>query len=104
MRGEDDGLSSRLGPVEIDWPATVGYFGGIALAVALEVIEPPLGLFIAVVPFIKLFKRRDAPLPARVVSHLLEGAAKPVGGDAQSTIRVANADNPEDQARSGSRR
>src|SRR5919202_5274937 len=48
---QDRGLTSRLGPVEIDWPMTIGYYGGIALAIALEAIEPPLALVIAAIPF-----------------------------------------------------
>jgi hypothetical protein len=91
---EDVGFIDRVGPIEIDWPQTVGYYGGIILAVAFDVISPPLGLFIAAIPVLKLFKRRDAPLPARLVSAVLEGAAKPVGGDSDSTIRVAASATP----------
>src|SRR5262245_61651413 len=91
---EDAGLIERIGPLEVDWPQTVGYYGGIILAVAFDVISPPLGLFIAAIPVLKLFKRRGAPLPARVVSAILEGAAKPVGGDSDSTIRVAPSETP----------
>jgi hypothetical protein len=53
----------------------------------------------AAVPLLKLCKRPDAPQPLRAASHLLEGAAKPVGGGAQSTIRVAGSDTPEDRPR-----
>lgn len=78
---EDRGLIGRAGPLEIDWPRSVGYFGGVGLAVAFGVIEPPLGLFIAAVPFFKLLNRPKAPRSVRLVSQLLDGAAKPVGGD-----------------------
>ena len=79
----------RVGSLEIDWPKAIGYFGGIALAVAYDVIAPPLGLFIATIPILKLFKRPDRPQAIRIVSDLLEGAAKPVGGDSETTIKLA---------------
>jgi hypothetical protein len=88
MADSDRGMTSRVGPIEIDWPQTVGYYGGVALAVAFELIEPPLGLFIAAIPLLRMLNRPKSPLPQRVVSQLLEGAAKPVGGDAEGTIRV----------------
>jgi len=86
---EEQGLVSKVGPVEIDWLRSVGYFGGIALAVAFEIIEPPLGLFIAAIPFSKFLAVPNAPKPIRSVSEVLQGAAKPVGGDIEATIRVA---------------
>ena len=86
---EDEGLTARIGPIEIDWPKALGYFGGVWLAVTYEVITPPLGLFIAAIPFLKLLKRPDRPWPLRIASDMLEGAAKPVGGDAETTIRSA---------------
>lgn len=85
---EDRGLISRLGPLEIDWPKSVGYYGGIGLAVAFEIIEPPLAIFIAAIPLLKLVKHPRDPWPVRVVADVLEGAAKPVGGDAESVVRV----------------
>ena len=84
---EDRGLVSQLGPVTVDWPKSIGYFGGVALAVATGLIEPPLGLFIAAVPFLKFLKRPNASWPERAISAMIEGAAKPVGGDADATIR-----------------
>jgi hypothetical protein len=88
-RKEDAPFISRMGPLEVDWPQSIGYFGGIALAVALELIEPPVAIFIAAIPFVKLFKQPGEVKPARFVSAVLEGAAKPVGGDSESTIRLA---------------
>jgi len=81
---------TRVGSLEIDWPKAIGYFGGIGLAVAYDVIAPPLGLFIATIPILKLFKRPDRPRAVRIVSDLLEGAAKPVGGDSETTIKLAS--------------
>src|SRR5262249_42799368 len=84
---EDQGLISRIGPIPIDWPRTVGYYGAIAAAVAFDVIAPPLGIFIAVVPLMKFLKRKHASRLERAVGALFEGAAKPVGGDSESTVR-----------------
>jgi hypothetical protein len=88
---EDRGLVTRIGALEIDWPKSLGYYGGIGLAVAFELIEPPLAIFIAAIPVLKLLKHPREPWPFRVVADVLEGAAKPVGGDAESVVRVADA-------------
>lgn len=85
---QDRGLVGRIGPVEVDWPRTIGFFGGIGAAIALEMIEWPVALFIAAVPFVKMLNQPKAALPVRVVSHVYQGAALPVGGDAESTIRL----------------
>lgn len=81
------GMSSRVGPLEIDWPRTIGYYGGISLALAFELIEPPLALFIAAIPLLKMLNRPGATRPSRFVGQLLEGAARPVGGSAEATIQ-----------------
>lgn len=88
MQPEDRGLVSDLGPVEIDWPRAIGYYGGIGLAVAAGMIEPPLGVFIAAIPFLKMLNRPNSPLPSRILAQLLDGASKPVGGDSESSIRL----------------
>jgi len=99
---EDQGLVTRIGSIEIDWPKAVGYFGGVWLAVAYDVIAPPLGLFIAAIPVLKLLKRPDQPWLLRIASDVLEGAAKPVGGDAETTIRSTASARP--LARASARR
>jgi hypothetical protein len=82
-------LHVELGPVQIDVPQSVGYFGGIAAAVALGLLEPPLAAFIAVVPLIKILADPGSPIPVRFVAEILKGAAKPVGSDAEGTVRLA---------------
>jgi hypothetical protein len=86
---EERGLITRVGSLEIDWPKSLGYFGGIALAVAYDLIAPPIGLFIAAIPVVKLFKHPGRSWPLRIVADAIEGAAKPVGGDAEATVRLA---------------
>lgn len=85
---EDRDLVGRIGPVEIDWPRAIGYYGGIGLAVTLEMVDPPLAVFIACVPFLKMLNRPNSTLPARFVAQALDGAAKPVGGDGESSVRL----------------
>ncbi len=86
--GEEQGLVSRFGPLEVNWPESIGYFGGVGLAVAMGVIEPPLGAFIVAIPFLKMLNRPRAPRPVRLVSQLVDGASKPVGGDNPGSIRL----------------
>lgn len=88
------GMTSRLGPVEIDWPRTIGYYGGIGLAVAFELIEPPLALFIAAIPVLKMLNRPGASRPTRFVGQLLDGAAKPVGGSSEATLQLVDTPRP----------
>jgi len=85
---QDKRLLGRVGPVEVDVPLALGYYGGIGLAVALEMLEPPLAIFIAAVPFFKMMNRPNSTLPARILAKLLAGAAKPVGGDGEAAVRL----------------
>jgi hypothetical protein len=87
-------LEIQVGTVEVDIPRSVGYFGGLAAAVGLGLIEPPLAMFIAAVPLFKALTNTALPRPLRVVGEVLEGAAKPVGSDAEGVIQL------EDQRRS----
>lgn len=89
-RGENAGLVSRVGPIEVDWPRTAGYYGGVALAVGLGVIEAPLGAFIAAVPVMKMLSRPGIARSLRFVGQLVDGASRPVGGDGDGYIRLTN--------------
>jgi hypothetical protein len=90
-------LISRIGKFEIDWPRSLGFFGGIALAVGAGVIDPPLGLFIAAVPFIKMLDLPRMHNRVRFVAQVLEGVAKPVSGDSQGTVRIVTAKGASDE-------
>jgi hypothetical protein len=90
-------LEIQVGTVEVDVPRTVGYFGGLAVAVAVGMIEPPLALFIAAVPVFKSLTNTALPTAVRLVGEVLEGAAKPVGSDAEGVIEL------KDQQQSGTR-
>lgn len=79
-------LEVRAGRVEIDVPRSIGYFGGLAAAVSLGLVEPPLALFIAAVPAFKVLTNSALPRTVRALGEMLEGAAKPVGGDAEGVI------------------
>ncbi len=80
----------RLGPVHVDVPRSLGYFGGIGLAVALDLIAPEIALFVALIPIVKLLRRKDATKIEKALAAVVEGAAKPLGGDAESTVRPAS--------------
>jgi hypothetical protein len=81
-------LEVQVGTVEVDVPRSVGYFGGLAVAVAVGLIEPPLALFIAAVPIFKSLTNTALPNAVRLVGEVLEGAAKPVGSDAEGVIEL----------------
>ena len=96
-QAENRGLVARVGSVQVDVPRSVGYFGAVGLAVAFEVIEWPVGLFIAAIPFVKMLNRPKLPEPVRFVEHVLDGAAKPVGGDSEGTIRIGDQQSSDQQ-------
>jgi hypothetical protein len=92
---EEPGITSKLGEVEIDWPRSLGFFGALGVATALELIPIPIAVFVAGVPFLKLLNRPNAPKVSKFVSEVVAGASKPVGGDSEGTIhwsKKANAD------------
>jgi hypothetical protein len=89
-------LVSRVGPLELDWPRSLGYFGGVGLTVGAGLIEPPLGVFIAAVPFLKMLDLPRLPGLPRFVAQVFEGVAKPVGGDSQGTVRLVSAEGASD--------
>ena len=74
-RGAGADLVSRIGPFEVDLPRSLGFFGGVALAVGAGLIEPPL----------------------RFVAQIFEGVAKPVGGDSQGTVRIVTSAGSSDE-------
>jgi len=86
---DQKGLTGQVGNIEIDLPRSLGFFGGLGAAVALDLVPIPIALFVAGVPFLKLLNRPNAPKPQRIVSHIVDGAAKPVGGDSEGTVRWA---------------
>lgn len=83
------GVTGQADHIEIDWPRSIGFFGGLGAAAALELIPLPIALFVAGVPFLKLLNRPNANMPQTFFSHLVDGAAKPVGGDSEGTVRWA---------------
>ncbi|MHB1534060.1 MAG: hypothetical protein ACYC1D_05510 [Acidimicrobiales bacterium] len=88
----EDSMVWHFRGLRVDLPRSIGFYGGIAVAVTAGVIEPPLGLFIAAVPIAKMALNSRAPSPLRWVGQVFDGAAKPVGGDGQGTIRLADPD------------
>src|SRR5690349_14619624 len=85
----EQGITGQADHIEIDWPRSLGFFGGLGVAAALGLVPMPIAVFVASVPFLKLLNRPDASMPQTFVSHLVDGAAKPVGGDSEGTVRWA---------------
>lgn len=94
---EDQPFVKRIGPVDVDWARSLGFYGGIALAVGLELIAPELALFVAAVPLVKLFKRKNATKIEKAFAGIVEGAAKPLGGDAEEAVRPAWVDDEKEK-------
>lgn len=92
--GVAGGMVSRIGPIEINWPRTMGYYSGIALALGLELIEPEIALFIAAIPVLKALQRPTASPPRKFVSEFIDGASQPVGGTANTTFRYVGGEHP----------
>jgi hypothetical protein len=88
--GGEAGMVLRGGRIEIDVPRSLGHFGGIAAAVAVGRVEPPLGVFIAAVPCVKTLAAPEAPDPLRFLRLVTEGAAQPVGSCGQRAVRFAD--------------
>ena len=87
-QGADQGLVVQVGPLKVDVPRSLGYYGGIAVAVGVGVIDPPLALFIAAIPAMKMLMNSHAPKALRFVGQVFDGAAQPLGGDAEGTVRL----------------
>ena len=81
-------LEVQVGTVEVDIPRSIGYYGGLVAAVGFGLVEPPLALFIAAVPVFKVLTNTAMPHAVRIVGEVLEGAAKPVGSDAEGVIEL----------------
>jgi len=81
-------LNGRVGPVRVHWPSTIGYYGGVGLALAAGMIEWPVAVFIGAVPVVKMLKDETTPTPFRYFVDMFQGAAKPVGGDGDSMMEL----------------
>src|SRR5437016_5228012 len=84
----DSVLEVEVGRVRVDVPRSAGYFGGLAIAVGMGLVEPPLAVFIAAVPVFKALTNSALPLAVRTVGEILQGAAKPVGSDAEGVVEM----------------
>lgn len=89
----------QVGPVLIDVPRSIGYFGGVGAAVALGLVDPPLAAFIAAAPFLVMLTHRSLPVPIRLVGEALEGAAKPIGGDDDGYVKLQDEQRDRERAR-----
>ncbi|WP_433782654.1 hypothetical protein ACQPX6_22640 [Actinomycetospora sp. CA-101289] len=89
----------QVGPVLVDVPRSIGYFGGVGAAVVLGLVDPPLATFIAAAPFLVMLTHRSLPAPVRFLGETLEGAAKPVGGDDDGYVKLQDEQRDHERAR-----
>ena len=99
MPDESGILEIQVGPVLIDVPRSIGYFGGVGTALALGMVDPPLAAFIAAVPFLAMLTHRSLPVPVRFLGETLDGAAKPVGGDDDGYVKLRDERQEAERAR-----
>jgi hypothetical protein len=102
---DEQRVSGQVGNhIVVDWPRSIGFFGALGVAVALDLVPIPIAAFVASVPFLKLMNRPRSSTARTFVSHLVDGAAKPVGGDSEGTIRWGNNNRHAAATRSRTRR
>lgn len=77
----DNVLEVQVGALQVDVPRSIGFYGSLAAAAGLGLIEPPLALFIAGVPLYTMLTHTALPRAVRAVGEVLEGAARPVPRD-----------------------
>ena len=99
MSDETAAYDVQVGPVLIDVPRSIGYFGGVSAAVALGMVDPPLAAFIAAVPFLAMLTHRSLPGPIRFLGETLQGAGKPVGGDDDGYVKLQDERRETERAR-----
>ena len=63
MAEQDRRVTRRIGPLDIEWPRSIGYYGGIGLAVAAGMFGAPVALSIAAIPFLKVLNPPTASWP-----------------------------------------
>jgi len=83
------GVTFQGEKVQVNWPRAIGYFGILGLATALEVIEPPIALFIGALPFIKLVEQSPVPHPIEEGAGVLVGAGQATGTSPEGTFQVS---------------
>lgn len=87
-------LQVKVGRVTIDVPRSLGYFGGLGVAVGVGLVEPPLALFIAAVPAFKALTNSALPWAVRTLGEVAEGVSRPVGSDAEGVVRLEDQGTP----------
>src|SRR5207237_10482155 len=58
MAEQDRRVTRRIGPLDSDWPRSIGYYGGIGLAVAAGLVGAPVAVSVAALPVLEV---RDRP-------------------------------------------
>lgn len=73
--------AGHAGQERVDWVHSAGLLAGLALAVALEIVEGPVALALVAAPLLRSVARSTAaPAPVRAAGRLLHGLSVPLGG------------------------
>jgi hypothetical protein len=64
---------------------SLGFYGGIALAVALGLMDPPGGLLMGITPLLRTMVQPHTPAEG-ALTHVFEGAAQPLGIEAVTPV------------------
>jgi hypothetical protein len=94
MAAQDRRVTRRIGPLDSEWPRSIGYYGGIGLAVAAGMLGVPVALSVAAIPFLKVRNRPTASWATGVVAPVRDGAAKPIGSHGEATIQLTTLNAP----------
>ena len=79
---------SRPAAVRVDWRRTAAYVGGVAAAVAFEIIEWPIAVLLVGFPLVRMLNRRRLPPVARLAIEAVEDVARPVVGEAMGATAL----------------
>lgn len=63
---------------DIDWARTAGLVSGVALGLALEVLEPPVAALLLAAPLARRLAASDAPPALRAAGRLIDSLAAPL--------------------------
>jgi hypothetical protein len=66
-------------PADIDWVRSAALISGVALGLALDVLDPPLAVLMLAAPVARrLAASETAPRPLRVAGRLIDGLSAPL--------------------------
>src|SRR2546429_9311431 len=80
MAEQDRRVTRHIGPLDSDWPRSIGYYGGIGLAGAAGMVGAPVALSVAPIPFLKMLNPPTRAWAPGFVPPVGECPPQPAGG------------------------